>query len=337
MQGPFDSGALLVALNNLRIYQPDLAGTIDYIVYNRTNYAPLEQQVASFSSLFSLYEYYAASGFACFWPTQFSSEVKTILNTIFSGPTVSTYGVQLPEVSQLTCDSLFLSIFNLSPSAKLDSLAQLVYSADLNRYEATGNFGAFSEGNTGLNYPDYVYEYVVNDGSAWDVVDTSFNSVESSPVTFFKSAVDLLAMFDTPYTESMASYVESELGSPTHGYSEGVDENGRVVTDTDGNSNSLIIQAAEYAINGGPSPSPTPMPTASPTSSPTPTPTPTPTPSPTPTPTPTPAPSPTTTATATPSIPQGAIYGIVVVVAIVAIVAVVLMLSIEGKSKAKKG
>jgi hypothetical protein len=93
-------------------------------------------------------------------------------------------------------------------------------------------------------------------------------------------------MFDTPYTENMTSQVESELGSPTHGYSEGVDENGRVVTDTDGNSNSLIIQAAEYAINGGPSPAPTPTnipvpsqsPTVAPTQSPTIEPTQTPTP-----------------------------------------------------------
>jgi len=337
VQDAFDAGALLVALNNLRIYKPDLAGTINYIVYNRTNYAPLEQQAASFSSLFSLYDYYAVSGFACFWPSQFSSEVNTILNTILSGPTVSTYGVQLPEVSELTCDSLFLSIFNLSPSDKLDSLAQLVYSADLNRYEATGNFGAFSEGNTGLSNPDYVYEFVVDGGSTWVVDDTSFNSVGSSPITFFKSAVDLLAMFDSSYAESMASYVESELPSPTHGYSEGVDESGRVASDTDSNSNSLIIQAAKYAINSSPSPSPTPTPT--PTSTPVPSKSPTVAPTQSPTPTPSQSPTPITTVSASPTVPEfpAQLVGITLLISMIVVLSVVIIVKKRTVWKIRDG
>ena len=41
-QNAADTGELLVALNNLRVFRPDLADTINNIVYNRTNYAPLE-------------------------------------------------------------------------------------------------------------------------------------------------------------------------------------------------------------------------------------------------------------------------------------------------------
>ncbi len=269
LQNAADAGALLVALNNLRNYRPDLAETINYIVYNRTNYVPLEQAIAASSNSKNIYDYYVLSGFADFWPNQFSNLPGSILNNILSAPTVSTYGVSLP-ISTLTCDPLLLSVFNLPRNPKLENLAELLYSSQEARYDATGKFTAFSEGDTGLDDPSYVYEWVVKeDGSTWVVENTQYNRVGIAPIIYLKSAVDLLAMFNTSFTGKMASYIESRLPSPTTGYSDGIDENGRVDADVIGNANAMIIEAAEYAINGSSSTlkaatltTPTPMPPA---------------------------------------------------------------------------
>jgi hypothetical protein len=265
-QNAADSGELLVALNNLRVFRPDLADAINNIVFNRTNYAPLEQNVEGLTNSRNLYDYYVASGFAGFWPSRFSSLASSILDNIVSAPTVSTYGVALPT-SKLTCEPLFLSAFNLAPNAKLDGLAEQVNLASAARYIATGKFVAFSEGNTGLDNPPYVYEWVVKeDGSTW-TIDDGQNDVGISPIIYFKAAVGLLAIHDTPFTESMVSYIESHLPNPSSGYSDGIDENGRVATSDIDKTNGMIIEAAFYAINNLPGPAPTPTSNSTPTPS----------------------------------------------------------------------
>jgi len=250
VQNAADAGALLVALNNLRVYRPDLAGTINSIVYNRTNYAPFEQAVAALTNSTNLYDYYVASGFAGFWPSPFSTETNSILNNIVSAPTVSTYDVALP-ISDLTCEPVLLSVFNLAPNALLNGVANQLYLAQEARYNATGKFCAFSEGNTGLDNPSYVYEWVVtHNGSTWTIdSDTGQENVGISPIIYFKAAVGLLAMHDTSFTESMVSNVESKLPAPTSGYADGIDESGRVDTSDIDKTNGMIIGAALYAIN----------------------------------------------------------------------------------------
>ncbi len=266
VQNAADTGELLVALNNLRVFRPDLAGTINTIVYTRTNYAPLEQAVDALANSKNLYDYYVASGFAGFWPSRFSTLASSILNNIVSAPTVSTYGVTLP-ISKLMCEPLLLSVFNLAPNALLDGLAGQVYLAHEARYSATGKFVAFSEGNTGLDDPSYVYEWVVKeDGSTW-TIDNGQDNVGIVPIIYFKAAVGLLAMYDTSFTESMVSYVESVLPNPSSGYSDGVDENGRVDTAVIDKTNGMIIEAALYAIDNPPSPTPTPSSSSTPTPS----------------------------------------------------------------------
>jgi hypothetical protein len=267
-QNAADSGQLLVALNNLRVFRPDLAGTINNIVLNRTNYAPLETAVDSLTNSKNLYDYYVASGFASFWPSRFSTLANTILNNIVSAPTVLTYGVSLPT-SKLACEPLLLSVFNLATNAKLNGLADQVYSAQEARYNTTGKFTAFSEGNTGLsNGPDYVYEWVAKaDGSTWTIEDVNHVTVGISPIVFFKAAVGLLALHNTLFTEGMVSYIESHLPDPSNGYSDGVDESGRVVSINIDKTNGMIIGAALYAItnmqNPNSSPTPTPVPSSS--------------------------------------------------------------------------
>ena len=222
----------------------------------------MEKAVDALTNSKNLYDYYVASGFAGFWPSRFSTLASTILNNIVSAPTVSTYGVSLPA-SKLTCEPLLLSVFNLDSNAKLNGLAKQVYLAHEARFNATGKFTAFSEGNTGLNSPDYVYEWVVkDDGSTWTIEDVDQVKVGISPIIYFKSAVGLLALYDTSFTESMASYIESHLPNPSNGYSDGIDENGRVDTSNIDKTNGMIIGAALYAITNiqNPNSSPTPYP-----------------------------------------------------------------------------
>jgi hypothetical protein len=149
---------------------------------------------------------------------------------------------------------------------------------------------AFSEGNTGLDNPDYIYEWVVmEDGSTW-VIDNGMYKIGLSPIIYFKSAVGMLAIYNTSFTKNMASYVESRLPTPTFGYADGIDENGRVDRTYIDKTNGMIIQAALYAINNLPSPSSTPTPSPVPGS-----PTSTPSSTPASSPTSTPASSPTST------------------------------------------
>jgi hypothetical protein len=268
-QNAADCGELLIALNNLRVYRPELADVINNIVYNRTNYAPVEQAVDALKNSKNLYDYYVASGFAAFWPSRFSSLSSSILNNILSAPTVKTYGVMVPS-AKINCEPLFLSVFNLSPSAKLDSLADITYLAHEARYNATGKFSAFTEGGTGINDIPYVYEWLVKeDGSTW-TIDFYGNNVDIVPIAYLKSAVGFLAMHNTAFTEKMVSIITS-LSIPTSGYWDGIDENGRIDISTGVLTNSMIIGAALYAISNLPnhtsSPTPTPI-SGNPTSSP---------------------------------------------------------------------
>ncbi len=261
-QNAADTGQLLVALNNLRVYKPNLAETINYIVYNRTNYASLQQAIDILTSSKNLYDYYVANGFAAFWPSRFSSLASSILNNIVSAPTVSTYGVSLPA-SKLTCEPMLLSVFNLAPNLKLEGLTEQVYLAHEARYNATGKFVAFSEGNTGLDY-SYIWEWVVKqDGSTW-TIDNGQSNVEIVPMVYFKAAVGLLAIHNTPFTQIMATYIESQLPTPSSGYSDGIDENGRVDTSVIDKTNGMIIGAALYATNNLPNTTPTPTHSSSP-------------------------------------------------------------------------
>ena len=80
---------------------------------------------------------------------QLSSVPNTILNNIFSAGNVTTYGnVSLPEAS-IICDPLLCSVFELNNnSSQLMALSKQVYLASEAYYDATGDYAAFSEGNS---------------------------------------------------------------------------------------------------------------------------------------------------------------------------------------------
>ena len=268
-QNAADTGKLLVSLKNLEVYRPDLAERIDHIVYNRVNYESLEEAVDVLNVSSNIYDYYVASGFAGFWAARFSPVANLILNNIVLAPAVQTYGVALPE-SKLSCEPLIQSVLELQPDLRLLNLSAQVYLAHEARYNATGKYTAFSEGNTGLSEISYLYEWVVlPDGQTW-VLQNGQISVEVTPIIYLKTAIGFLAIYNTSFAQNMVDYVISNLPSSKNGYADGIDENGRVVTSIIDKTNGLILEAAAFAINElhNPSSSATPKPVVIPSSSP---------------------------------------------------------------------
>ncbi len=157
----------------------------------------------------NIYDYYVVCGFADFWPSQFSSEANTILSNIVNAPTVETYGVALPE-AKITSEPLLLSIFNFQqPNASLLNLSRQVYLAEEARYNATGKYTAFSEGNiVGESGETYVWEWVVlPDGSTWVIEKDQTSVISVTPVVYLKVAVGLDALYNTNYTQSMVDAI----------------------------------------------------------------------------------------------------------------------------------
>ena len=318
IQVAWDAGNLLAALKNAETYKPNLKARIDNIVYTRTNYEPLAKVVNNLKSV-NVYDYYLVSDFAAFWPnnvawpskftTSFSTQANTILNNIANAPTIQTYGVTLPK-AELICEPLLLSIFNLqSQDPRLLDLTRKVYLAHQAKSNVDGKYAAYSEGNTGGIATDpsgteYVYEFVAqSNGRTWVVQNTAFVQVGISPIAYLKIAASFLALYNTGFAANMTDYLLSHTHSPTRGFEDGVDQNGRVNMAITDKTNSMIISAARYAIANIATPDPTPNPISSPTPTPTASQSPTNAPSPSPTaspnspPTPLPSPTPNQTPT----------------------------------------
>jgi hypothetical protein len=242
-----DTGKLLVALQNLRLHRSDLAERINRVVYERTNYSRMWTGVDGIAGSNSIYAYYVAKGFAVFWSERFTSVAEGILNSIISSPEAETYGVKLP-MSQILCDPLLSSVFELKPDYRLLDLVKRVYLAHEAKYNATGKFVAFSEGNTGLDDPSYAYEWVVTpSGKTWVIRGHGDSDVQLTPIVYFKVAVGFFALYNTEFTRDMLAFLEANLPQPSSGYVEGIDDNGRVVATVTDKTNGLTIGAARYA------------------------------------------------------------------------------------------
>jgi hypothetical protein len=252
-----DTGRLFVALNNLRAYNSSWAQRVNNFVYNsfgnRSNYAALVPSVKSDSlTSTSIYAYYVESGFASFWPNDLSNVPGKILNNIFSSGTVTTYGnVSLPKAA-ITGDPLLCSVFELNNNdSRLIALANQVYLAHEAYYNDTGQYRAFSEGPSITT--QWMYEWVVlPDNRTWVVLNENNQDSNLAPMIYSKVAMSYLAIYNTTFATNMAVYLENALPDPVHGYCEGVDESGTLLTGVGSNTNSLILDAALYAIQNNP-------------------------------------------------------------------------------------
>ncbi len=247
-----DTGKLLVALNNLRVYNSSFAQRINKIVlHGRSNYSSLVPTVSATSN--SIYDFYCWSGFASFWPNQIGTIPNQIMANIENSTKVTTYNITLPDTA-ITCEPLLLSIFELNnPNPGLMNLMKNVYDAQEAYYEATGSYAAFSEGSSSGN--GYVYEWIVSpNGSTWQITNaTKFYFDGMSPVIFYKAAFGFLALYNTTYALNMVIALEQALPTPTNGYYDGMDTSGSLDAGNPGSdTNSLILDAALYYIQNNP-------------------------------------------------------------------------------------
>jgi hypothetical protein len=250
-----DEGRLLLALNSLRTFNTSLASRINNVVFNRSNYiAAINDFQNDFSP--SVFYYMAASGFACFWPNELNGVKTKIMDKIYAGGNVTTYGVTLPK-ADILCEPLLYLVFepNNNDSRVVD-LTYQVYLAHEARYIATGEFVAYSEGNDG--YGNFIYEWVVMaNGDTWK----THNPAESAeaytdpyPIAYTKISLSFLALYNTTYTQDLSAYLDSVLPSPQAiGYYDGSthttsENNGRIILQIGCNTNGLIITAARYAL-----------------------------------------------------------------------------------------
>jgi hypothetical protein len=291
-----DEGKLYMGLYNLKVIRPDLTEKVDYIVKVRNNNSDpnLVPDPTTWLQSTDFYTYYVASAFQAFGFEGWDSVPSAILNNINSQPKVTTYGMDLPK-ARICSEPLLLTKFELNPQdVGFDWLLTQTYLASEARYAVTGKYTAFSEGNTDLDDPSYVFEFVVdNDGSTWKVAPKPV-----TPIAFFKVAVSYQAIFGTGYADNMVEFIREKFPLSFNGFAEGVTEDGsRVDSLFIDRTNGLILSAARYAINNMPTypsvPIPTPISTINPT--------PTATPSPTLNPTPISTPTPPTTVTPNPS------------------------------------
>jgi uncharacterized membrane protein len=107
------------------------------------------------------------------------------------------------------------------------------------------------------------------DGRTWIIQVVEPNDVNNfevsvTPIVCLKAAVGCLAVYNTTFTQNMVRYLLERLPAPDEGYTDGVDEAGRVVETSLGVGNSLIMSAAKYGIDKSvtvqisvPTPSPT--------------------------------------------------------------------------------
>jgi hypothetical protein len=257
-----DTGRLFVALNNLRVFNSSLASRINNIVLNGTenpnggsNYAALVPIIGNDSlTSTSIYAYYCWSGFASFFP-DLSNAPDTILNNMYNAGIITTNGVQLPKAA-ISGDPLLCSAFELN-STRLMALARQVYLAHEAFYNATGEYVAFSEGNSVSNGYGYIYEWVVlPNGDTWKIIQAGSSSyLNINPINFIiynKVAFSFLALYNTPFARNMVVYLERSLPDPTNGYFDGADNGGNQVLTLGSNANGLILDAALYAIQNNP-------------------------------------------------------------------------------------
>lgn len=239
---PSDSGRLLIALYMLKQYRPEFTDEINKIIA-RTNYAKFAEAV----STDGFYAYYLAHGYSLFGFN--TSQVQKALSFIDRIPNmehVQVYSQSLP-ITEIIMEPILHTIFELETNQKFQDWAYKVYKVQEDRYTNTGKLTAFTEGAYDTS-PNYIYEWIVHPyGKVWYITTPTWQPMNIPPVVYTKTAFSMYAIWPSNYTKKLIDYV---LRTKTdNGFYEGVDENGRVIQILTDKTNSLIINAARYALD----------------------------------------------------------------------------------------
>ncbi|MFQ5711347.1 MAG: DUF3131 domain-containing protein [Candidatus Geothermarchaeales archaeon] len=247
---PSDSGRLLIALSILKQHRPDLAPTIDHIVYEKHNYTKLVTDPSS-SWGSDFYRYYIAQGFKAFGFDTYEAVAKSLgeMDKLSRGPFISIYDEEIP-LTWVTSEPIIHGTLELDLNSLFREYAHRVYNAQEKRYYATGRPTAFSEGNYPHTYP-YVYEWIVrgDTGETWTIMEPDqMKRLNEASVVYTKAAFGFHAIYATNYTKVL---LDTLLGQhqlrTSNGFLEGITEEGEVVNILSDKTNSIIINAARYA------------------------------------------------------------------------------------------
>ncbi len=262
-----DTGALFVALNNLKVFNSSLASRIDNVVYNRasssmpinsgnrTDYqsvvAPLRDE--SFITT-NIYSYYTDVGYASFFP-QLAGCPDNVLKNIQKASNVTINNSTIPAANIL-CEPLISSVFNLRDLPNFNpyllTLMNQTYSVHEAQYNSTGRYIAFSEG---IGPSDFIWEWVVlPTGETWKITNPDGSYLDINPVIYTKVSLSFLALYNTSFAYDMSLYLEKVSFDPSTGYGAGADYNqnpsmAKVYTPVEANTNGMIISAARYALS----------------------------------------------------------------------------------------
>lgn len=249
-----DSGRLLVALHIIKKLKPSMAADVDAVV-SRTNYAKFAENCPTEG----FYAYYLAHGYSLFgFNTSRVQKALSFIDRVPSMKQVQVYSQSLP-VTEVTMEPILHAVFELETASEFQALAYRVYRVQEDRYTETGKPTAFTEGAYPTS-PNYIYEWIVHPyGNTWYITTPTWQPMDIPPVVYTKAAFAMHAIWPSSYTEKLVEYVSKARTSG--GFYEGVDENGQTVSILTDKTNSLIINAARYAIERAtPSPSPSPTP-----------------------------------------------------------------------------
>jgi len=247
MTNPSDSGRLLIALYMIKKYKPYFSSRIDNIVYNKHNYKKIAMDDDAWKSTADFYAYYVAHGFKFFNFDNYTPVANALnrLKLIKNRGKVNVYGIELPKADIITEPILHI-IFELETNEEIMDYAYKVYLTQELRYENTKQYTAWGEGEALEEEAPYVYEWIVlRDGSTWIITPKQI-----IPIAYIKVAFGLHALFNTEYTKNMLDYIlkKFETMELERGFYEGVDNAGQIIFKRTDKTNTLIIEAAYYAI-----------------------------------------------------------------------------------------
>ncbi|MBD3204872.1 DUF3131 domain-containing protein [Candidatus Bathyarchaeota archaeon] len=239
----YDTGRLLVALHHLKKMRPSLTNRIDDVVHLKCNYISM---AGTLSSSPNPENYYIAKGFSYFGFNGTNiQDAMTIPEEMINGPTVDIYGIDIPDV-KLISEQVLHTMFEVETDSDFWEVAYRTYIVQEKRWEATGEYTAFTEGNIETS-PYYIYEYINSPPNTWYITAIGHGSLSITPIAYLKAALGFHAIYDTSYTQEMVDYLTPRLET-VYGYKDGVDEDGSRVDVLSDKTNSLIINAVRYAL-----------------------------------------------------------------------------------------
>jgi hypothetical protein len=92
----------------------------------------------------------------------------------------------------------------------------------------------------------------MSNGTTWTITGVDSSYLDKQPIIYTKVAFSFLALYNSAFARNMVVFLEQTLPYPYNGYWDGATNSGNYVPDDGSNTNSLILDAALYAIQNYP-------------------------------------------------------------------------------------